>query len=342
MTNGLKCGLALTAVLLVSTEAHAVGRTFVASYGTDANASTNCGPTAPCRTFNAALSKTDAAGEVIVLDSAGYGPAPVTITQSVSIIAPDGVYAGITVPAAVDGIDISGSGVSVVLKGLTINSIGSVNNGILITGGPSSLVVADCSIGGFSIGSAIEVNGPIQARIVDTTMRDGYIGVTIAGGATASISHVKLFNMANAGVYAVDVMGGTPAETYASITDSEVNDVGQNAVAFLAYSNSTNTELFVDRAVVTGGTSGVQAISIAGFAYATVTNSLISKTFAGLVTSVTSGQAEITFANSTINANGSGVDNTTGGILNSTGNNLFIGNGGDLSPGSTITVITTR
>ena len=33
---------------------------------------------------------------MIVLDSAGYGP--VTITQSVSITAPPGVFAGISVP----------------------------------------------------------------------------------------------------------------------------------------------------------------------------------------------------------------------------------------------------
>ncbi len=71
-------------------------RTFVASSGADTN---SCAITQPCRSFASAIALTAAGGEVIVLDSAGYGP--VTITQSVSIIAPPGVYAGISVLAGV-------------------------------------------------------------------------------------------------------------------------------------------------------------------------------------------------------------------------------------------------
>lgn len=67
-------------------------RSFVASYGNDANP---CSVTLPCRSFNAALAQTVAGGEVIALDSAGYGT--MTITQSASVIAPAGVYAGISV-----------------------------------------------------------------------------------------------------------------------------------------------------------------------------------------------------------------------------------------------------
>ncbi len=76
-------------------------RTFVASSGADTN---SCAITQPCRSFASAIALTAAGGEVIVLDSAGYGP--VTITQSVSIIAPPGVYAGITAFAGiVTGVD---------------------------------------------------------------------------------------------------------------------------------------------------------------------------------------------------------------------------------------------
>jgi hypothetical protein len=57
----------------------AAQRTFVASNGTDAN---SCSITAPCRSFAAAVAQTLAGGEVIVQDSAGYGP--VTVAQSVS------------------------------------------------------------------------------------------------------------------------------------------------------------------------------------------------------------------------------------------------------------------
>jgi hypothetical protein len=347
MTIGLKYGLGFAAALLLSTEASAVGRTFVKSNGLDTNTATNCGPTTPCRTFNAALSVTSSGGEVIVLDSAGYGPAPINITQSVSIIAPDGIYAGITVPAASDGIDISGSGVSVVLKGLTITggTSAGTNSGILMTGGPSSLIIEGCWISGLSFSQEIWIAGPIQARIVDTTVRDGHGGIGIAAGATASISRVKVFNMSSWGVFVFDEGASTaPAQSYASITDSELDNVGQTAAALWAYSYAVNSELYVDRTVITGGTNGVLASSISAgsFAYVTVTNSLVSKAAVGLQTTQASGTAEITFSNSAINANGSGVSNGAGGTLVSTGTNLFVGNGTDLAPSSTITTITTR
>jgi len=60
-------------------------------------------PRATCRGFARAITQTNAGGKVIVLDSARYGP--VTITKSISLIAPAGIYAGITV--------FSGDGVTV-------------------------------------------------------------------------------------------------------------------------------------------------------------------------------------------------------------------------------------
>src|SRR5262245_34837012 len=68
----------------------AAQRTFVASTGSDANP---CTLTAPCRSFATAIANTSPNGEVIVKDTAGYGP--VTITKSVSIVSPPGVYGGI-------------------------------------------------------------------------------------------------------------------------------------------------------------------------------------------------------------------------------------------------------
>jgi hypothetical protein len=86
---------------LASSHTYAAQRAFVASYGTDVNTAANCSLASPCRGFAAAATVTDANGEIIVLDSAGYGP--VTITKSISIIAPAGVYAGITVFSGAPG-----------------------------------------------------------------------------------------------------------------------------------------------------------------------------------------------------------------------------------------------
>src|SRR5207245_7143697 len=95
-------------------------RTFVsAATGNDANP---CTRTAPCRNFAAAIAQTSPGGEVIVLDSGGYGT--FTIAQAISIIAPPGVYAGISVFAGT-GITISAGASDVVtLRGLTLTGLG--------------------------------------------------------------------------------------------------------------------------------------------------------------------------------------------------------------------------
>src|SRR5579871_1161487 len=57
-------------------------RSFVATTGNDAN---TCSASAYCRTFTRALAVTNSGGEIVVVNSGGYGPA--TITQAVVITA---------------------------------------------------------------------------------------------------------------------------------------------------------------------------------------------------------------------------------------------------------------
>jgi hypothetical protein len=75
-------------------------RTFVSGQGVD---NPSCSIVSPCRGFAAAVAATASGGEVIVVDSAGYGQ--VTITQSVSIIAPAGIYSGVSVMSGI-GIEV--------------------------------------------------------------------------------------------------------------------------------------------------------------------------------------------------------------------------------------------
>ena len=95
----------------------AAQRTFVASYGLTANTAFNCSIAKPCRQFSEAIGVTISGGEIIVLDSAGYGP--VTIAKSVTITAPAGIYAGISVFSGT-GVTVDGTGIDVTLEGLTI------------------------------------------------------------------------------------------------------------------------------------------------------------------------------------------------------------------------------
>jgi hypothetical protein len=114
------------AMLLVSaciaTSVHAlVSRTFVSGTGSDANP---CSITTPCRSFAAALAQTSPSGQIVALDSAGYGP--VIVSQAVSIIAAPGVFAAISAPTGQDAVTVTAAPTDVVvLRGLTISSTGS-------------------------------------------------------------------------------------------------------------------------------------------------------------------------------------------------------------------------
>src|SRR5437588_3023774 len=107
----------------VSIASGSAQRSFVsANHGNDANP---CTATLPCRNFAAAITQTAAGGEVIALDSGGYGP--VNIGSSISLIAPPGVYAGITAFSG-DAITIAAGASDVVtLRGLTLNGLGGHN-----------------------------------------------------------------------------------------------------------------------------------------------------------------------------------------------------------------------
>src|SRR6266550_476417 len=91
--------LALALALPCSVQAQ-LSRSAVSITGVDTNP---CSVALPCRSFTAALAQTSSGGEVIALDSGGYGP--FTITSSVSVMGAPGVYAGITA--------LSGNGISV-------------------------------------------------------------------------------------------------------------------------------------------------------------------------------------------------------------------------------------
>ena len=184
----------LFVAILASVATAQVQRTFVSGLGDDGNP---CSRTAPCRTFGQAISHTIPGGEVIVLDSAGYGP--VTITQGVSLIAPPGVHAGISVFSG-DGIDINaGASDTIILRGLTVNNQGSFGNGIVFNMG-GTLHIENCVVNGFSSGFSAGVlfqrAGTLEVK--DSIMRGNFYGIKVAGSgsgpgtALATIEQVRL------------------------------------------------------------------------------------------------------------------------------------------------------
>jgi hypothetical protein len=176
-------------LLLIFSASAQVQRTFVSGLGSDSNP---CSRTAPCRNFAQAISQTNPGGEVVVLDSAGYGV--FAIAKAVSIIAPPGVYAGVSVFSG-DGIDINAGGsVTVILRGLTVNNQGSAGRGILFNAG-GTLHIENCVINGFSNAAGLGFLGAGSLEVKDSIMRGNDIGIVVwpsSGTARAAIDRVRL------------------------------------------------------------------------------------------------------------------------------------------------------
>jgi hypothetical protein len=194
--------LALALLTVASAPAFATAqRTFVASNGNDANP---CSITAPCRGFTAAVTQTTAGGEVIVQDSAGYGP--VTITKPISIIAPQGVYAGISVSSGAGVVVNHGSG-EVTLRNLNLTGLGGAN-GIDFQSG-DSLNIEGVVITGFTnAGIRVELTGSARLVIKDTISRNNgvygaHIG-TASGGVNVSVQRSRFEGNQFAGLWVYD------------------------------------------------------------------------------------------------------------------------------------------
>ena len=128
-------------------------RAFVSSTGNDANAATNCAQTAPCRTFAGAFPTVTAGGELIALDSAGYGP--LTINKAITIATVPGATAFVVAATGTAGFTVSaGAGNLVVLRNINFNGSNAANTtGINHTSG--KLEVHDCKFAQLTTGIAV-------------------------------------------------------------------------------------------------------------------------------------------------------------------------------------------
>jgi hypothetical protein len=252
----VKIRFALLSLLGLSFAASALPqRTFVASNGSDDNP---CSLTSPCRSLGTAVGAVADGGEVLVLDSAGYGP--VTITKSVSIIAPPGVYAGISAATA-DGVTVDGASIDVVLRGLTINGIGATT-GIAFQQG-SSVHVENCVVSGFTSGTGIHVAASSSAlHVVDTIVRGNQNGIVFGSTGSATLSRVRVERNTFEGV---QVTG----QTFVAIEDSVVAGSSVNIDVY-PLSSGASPRVSVARTLVSGGLYGIYAYPNAASASAVV------------------------------------------------------------------------
>ncbi len=182
-----RAALFASTILTLASLGHAQAtRTWVSGVGDDVNP---CSRTAPCKTFAGAISKTVAGGEIDALDPGGFGP--VVISQSITIDG-TGVLASI-VAANVNGITINSKEatnlISVRLRGLSINGVGSGLNGINVIAA-NKVVIEDCVIDGFT-GSGINVAAG-AVFVKNTAIRNNKVGVNAAASAQVGLTDVEV------------------------------------------------------------------------------------------------------------------------------------------------------
>jgi hypothetical protein len=296
--------LALVAAI-TALPALAVQRTFVASYGNDANTATNCGFANPCRGFTAAQTATDSGGEIVALDAAGYGA--VTITKSITITANPGFYAGISA-ASGNAVTIATAGVVVVLRGLNMNGIGA-SNGVSMSNG-ARLTIENCLISNFSNHGVVVLTQAAVRMVATTVQANGGTGLLLDGGATATISGSTFLDNVDRGIMAL------------------VQTVG---VTSAAVSDTTVTGSFV-AIQAAGQVSGASAII-------SVTRSTLSNNGFGPAAGTQSGAtAVLTISDSMVTRNVSAgiYQNGAGATVESLGNNNMRQNGANTGTLTTV------
>ena len=209
-------------------------RSFIASTGLDTN---NGKLATPCRSIGPALAQTDPGGEIIVLDSAGYGPA--VINKSVSIIAPPGVFAGISVTAGA-GIDVT-TGI-VTLRGITIQGAGGA---IGVHVGNATVHIDRCVISGvaqFGIHADV-ANGTVHVR--DTQVSQCSEGLRFDGNVRFALERVITDGNASAGLNAMNGARGSAKD----LTSGRNGGPGVNVQNGTA---GTDTYVSLDGAMIVG------------------------------------------------------------------------------------------
>jgi hypothetical protein len=147
----------------------------------------------------------------------------VNITKSISLTAPTGVYAGISVFPGSDGVTMATPNIYVTLRGITINSQGG-NNGINVSA-VSTLSVENVVVTNFTgINRAgIRVAARARVNVTDSLLRNNEFGLYFSGGAAASVIRTTVLGYGSSGVYA-DGAGNT--DTNVSVTDSTITSYG--------------------------------------------------------------------------------------------------------------------
>ena len=158
---------------------------FVASTGNDANDGSRGSPK---RNFQAAHDAVAPGGQIVVLDTSGYGA--LTITKSISITVPPGVngFVTITDPNASGIIINAGASDVVSLRGLIVEGggSGSFGNGI-VANTVGSLAIEDCTVRNFNEGIYVFSTTAAKCYVHRCTVRGCQDGLILLANSSVAI-----------------------------------------------------------------------------------------------------------------------------------------------------------
>lgn len=297
-------GLLLTCLSFVSTARADGARSYISPSGGD---NRPCTRNQPCRTFDGALAKTEAGGEIVALESGTYEPT--TVSKAITLAAAPGADVGIRVTTGNAVTITANAGDVVVLRGLRLSgpgkNIAGVNGVVLDITSPNCCVdvhLENSIVSDFDKGVQIDVGVGSRLMISDTVFRSNKIGV-------------------NCGI------GGTDANG-ASIVRSrfERNDVGVSAL--------NGNSVTVSKSTLHGNGTGVAA---AAGGKVDLFDTVVTKNNTG----VQSNGGHIRMAWCAVTGNNSGVATGTG-TVSSMGNNMIINNDIDVAGSPNFITFTAR
>jgi hypothetical protein len=267
----IAAALALAAMLPTLPAQAQNSRSFVSSTGLDTN---NCSLTAPCRSFVGAYAKTNAAGEIDVLNTAGYGP--LTITGAISIVN-DGGTASVLIPSGGTGFTINaGVNDAVSVRGVTFEGAGVGQHGIVFNTG-QSLTAKNCVIRHVTAsGITFSPNASSSLLVSDTLVADNSVdGIVLAptgsGTVTAVINRVEVNNNAS-GIGFAFFGTSSSGSIIASVSESITSNNGTGVVGGSSPGLAVPKVTLFHSVVANNSAVGIAA----GFATVTVAQSAVT------------------------------------------------------------------
>lgn len=284
--------VAACAMLWSAPAAAQATRTWISGVGDDVNP---CSRTAPCKTFQGAISKTAAGGEINCLDPGGFGS--LTITKSISLICDD-TESGVLV-AATNAFIVNSTTAVVTISGFDFEGLGQTGvagvNGIYIVNA-AVVHIRNSKIRGFRNGYGIN----FQPQSANSQLFVDNVTISESGSSAAPTS---------SGGININPAAGMAAN--ATITNSQIVDntnvgirIDTTGIVGSAISAT------IDRVTLSNNGAGilVKAPNGTGTAKLMLTDSLVAfNASQGLIVNGTPSSANVRVGSSTITGNGNGL-----------------------------------